>query len=64
LNVLIVISVSIGLFVGSLFVLMRIFPDLEPNVGLLYVLLVQTTLSWLVGIVFLSLGSKNLGRIE
>ncbi|NIM96614.1 MAG: hypothetical protein GTO24_00600, partial [candidate division Zixibacteria bacterium] len=64
LNILIVIFVSIGLFVGSLFGLMRIFPDLEMDVGLLYVLLLQTALSWLVGIVFLSLGSKNLSRIE
>jgi hypothetical protein len=64
LNILIVIFVSIGLFVGSLFGLMRIFPDLEMDVGLLYVLGLQTALSWLVGIVFLSLGSKNLSRIE
>jgi len=64
LNVLIVIFVSIALFLGSLFGLMRIIPDLETSVRLLYVLSLQTALSWLVGTVFLSLGKRNLSRIE
>ncbi len=63
-NILIVIFVSIGLFAGSLLGLMRVFPDFEADVGLLYVLLLQTALSWVVGFVFLSLGSRNLSRIE
>jgi len=64
LNILIVIFVSIGLFLGSLFSLMAILPELERDLGFLYVLLLQTALSWIVGIVFLSLGSRNLSRIE
>jgi hypothetical protein len=63
-NILIVIFVSIGLFAGSLLGLMRVFPDFEADVGLLYVLLLQTALSWIVGFVLLSLGSRNLSRIE
>ena len=64
INILIVIFISIVLFVGPLFGLMRIFPDLEPDVRSFQVLLLQNALSWLVGIVFLSLGSRNLSRIE
>jgi len=64
LNILIVIFVSIGLFMGSLFGLMRVFPNFGPDVGLLYVLLLQTALSWIVGFVLVSLGSRNLRRIE
>ena len=64
LNVLIVIFISIGLFAGPFLCLMRIFPDSESAMRLLYVLLSQTALSWLVGTVFLSLGKRNLSRIE
>lgn len=64
LNILIVVFISIILFIGPLFGLMRFFPDLESNTQLLYVLLSQTALSWVVGFVFLSLGSRNLSRIE
>jgi len=64
LNILIVIFVSIGLFAGSLFGLMKVFPDLEVDMRLFYVLSLQTVLSWLVGFLLLSLGSKNLSRIE
>jgi len=63
-NVLIVIFVSIGLFAGSLLGLMRMFPDLETIMRLWGVLLLQTSLSWMVGVVFLFLGSRNLNRIE
>jgi hypothetical protein len=63
-NVLIVIFVSIGLFLIPLFGLMRVIPNLDTVTRLLYVLLLQTALGWLVGIVFLFLGSKNLNRIE
>lgn len=64
LNILIVIFVSIGLFLGPLFGLMKVFPGLEPDDLLLYVLLLQNALSWFVGIVSLSLGKRNLSRIE
>ena len=64
LNVLIVIFVSIGSFIGPLFGLMKIIPHLDTILRLLYVLLLQTALSWLVGIVFLYFGKRNLGRIE
>jgi hypothetical protein len=64
LNILVVITVSIGLFVGSVLGLMVMLPDLDANVRLLYVLLLQTALSGIVGFVFLSLGSRNLSRIE
>jgi len=63
-NIFVVIFVSIGLFAFSLFGLMKVFPDLEADVRLLYVLLLQTALSWVVGFVLLSLGSRNLSRIE
>ncbi|NIR87714.1 hypothetical protein GWO13_09215 [Candidatus Bathyarchaeota archaeon] len=64
LNILIVVFVSMGLFLGSLFGLMGILEGLGTEVGLLYVLLLQTALSWVVGFVFLFLGSRNLSRIE
>ena len=62
LNVMIVQFVSIGLFAVSILVLMRGEP--EPIGGILYVQLLQTVLSWLVGIVFLYLGKRKLNRIE
>ncbi len=64
LNVLIVIFVSIGSFLGPLFGLMKVIPDLDTVTRLLYVLLLQSSLGWLLGFVFLFLGSKNLNRIE
>jgi len=64
LNTIIVIFVSIGSFIGSLIGLMRLIPDLDVALRLLYVLSFQTGLGWLIGIVFLFLGSKNLRRIE
>ena len=64
LNILIIIFVSIGLFIGSMLGLMGILPDLETELRLLYTLLLQTTLSGIVGYVFLLLGSRNLSRIE
>jgi hypothetical protein len=62
LNVMIVQFVSIGMFAVSILVLMRGEP--EPIGGILYVQLLQTVLSWLVGIVFLYLGKRKLSRIE
>jgi len=64
LNVLIVIFVSIGLFISPLFSLIKIIPDLDPILRLLYVLLLQTALIWLCGIVFLYFGKRKLSRIE
>lgn len=63
LNMLLIIFVSIGLFLGPLFGLMRMFPSLT-NVSPLHVLLLQNALSWGVGIVFVHLGRRNLSRIE
>jgi hypothetical protein len=62
LNVMIVQFVSIGLFVVSMFVLTG--QGAEPIGGILYIQLLQTVLSWLVGIVFLYLGKRKLSRIE
>jgi len=64
LNIMIVIIVAIGLFVGSVLGLIMMLPDLDANVRLLYTLLLQTILSGIVGFVFLFLGSGNLSRIE
>jgi hypothetical protein len=64
LNTIIVIFVSIGSFIGSLIGLMRLIPNLDIALRLLYVLSFQTGLGWLIGIVFHFLGSKNLMRIE
>ena len=64
LNILIIIFVSIGLFIGSMLGLIIIFPDLDTELRLLYALFLQTALSGIVGYVFLSLGSRNLSRIE
>jgi hypothetical protein len=64
LNILIVIFVSIGLFIGSLFGLMAIVPELEIEMRLLYVLLLQNVLGWMLGTVLLLLGARNLKRIE
>jgi len=62
LNILMVEFVSVGLFVVSMFVLARGEP--EPIGGMLYIQLMQTVLSWLVGIVFLYFGKRKLSRIE
>jgi len=64
LNTLIVIFVSIGIFASAILVMINIFSGLEPFTSVLYFQLLQTALFWLVGIVFLSLGSRNLSRIE
>ena len=62
LNGMIAALVSIGLFMVSVVVLTG--RGLEPIGGLLYVQLLQTALSWLVGIVFLYFGKRKLTRIE
>jgi hypothetical protein len=62
INLMIVQFVSIVLFVISMFVLTGGGP--EPIGGILYVQLLLTVLSWLVGIVFLYLGKRKLSRIE
>jgi hypothetical protein len=62
LNIMIVVFVSIGLFAISILVLTRGGP--EPIGGMLYIQLMQTVLSWLVGIVFLYFGKRKLSRIE
>jgi len=62
LNLMVVQFVSIGLFAVSLLVLTRGEP--EPVGGILYIQLLQTVLSWLVGIGFLYLGKRKLNRIE
>ena len=64
LNIMITVFVSIGLFAVSILVLTRGGTLSEPIGGLLYVQLLQTVLSWLVGIVFLYLGKRKLSRIE
>jgi hypothetical protein len=64
LNVLIVIFLSIGSFLAPLFGLMKVIPDLETILRLLYVLLLQACLNWFIGIVFLYFGKRNLNRIE
>jgi len=62
INLMIVQFVSIVLFVISMFVLTGGGP--EPIGGILYVQLLLTVLSWLVGIMFLYLGKRKLNRIE
>ena len=62
LNVMIVQFVSIGLFAVSMFVLTGQGP--EPIGGMLYIQILQTMLSWLVGIAFLYLGKRKFSRIE
>jgi hypothetical protein len=62
LNVIIAVFVPVGLFLLSLVVLMG--AGLEPLGGMPYVLLLQTPLNWLVGIVFLLFGQRRLSRIE
>ena len=64
LNVLIVIFLSIGSFLAPLFGLMKVIPDVETILRLLYVLLLQACLNWFIGIVFLYFGKRNLNRIE
>ncbi len=64
LNTMIAVAASIGLFATSLLSLMRAGVVLDTIEGFLYVHLLQTILSWLVGIVFLYLGKRRLSRIE
>jgi hypothetical protein len=63
-NVIIAVIVSIGLFAASLISLMRIGVYSETIDGVLSVQLLQTLLSWCVGLVFLYLGKRRLSRIE
>ncbi len=62
INLIIVQFVSIVLFVISMFVLAG--SESEPFGRILYVQLLLTVLSWLVGIVFLYFGKRKLNRIE
>jgi len=64
INLMIVVFVSIGTFIGARIGLRRIFPGLELSTGMLYSQLLLIALSWLVGIVFLYLGKRRLSRIE
>ena len=64
INLMIVVFVSTGMFIGTRVGLGRIFPGLEPSAGILYSQLLLIALSWLVGIMFLYLGRKRLNRIE
>lgn len=54
----------IGLFAVSLISLMRVGVVSETVEGLLSVHLLQTILSWLVGILLLHLGKMRVSRIE
>jgi hypothetical protein len=63
-NVIIAIFTSIGLFAVSLLSLMKVGVWSETIEGMLYVYLLQTVLSWLVGSGCLYLGRKRLSRIE
>jgi len=60
-NIITAVFVSVGLFAVSLVILMK---NGEPVGGFLYVQLVQTGLSWLLGIVFLYCGKRRLSRME
>ena len=55
---------AIGLFAVSLISLMRVGVVSETVEGLLAVHLLQTILSWLVGILLLYLGKMRVSRIE
>ncbi|UCG37096.1 MAG: ABC transporter permease [Candidatus Bathyarchaeota archaeon] len=63
-NIMIAVFTSIGLFAVSQISLMRLGVWSETFGGMLYVYLLQTFLSWLVGSVCLYLGKRRLGRIE
>ncbi len=63
-NVMIAVFTSIGLFAVSLLSVMRAGVWSETMGGMLYVYLMQTLLSWLVGSVCLYLGKRRLSRIE
>jgi len=64
LNIMISVFVSIGLFAVSMLALTRGGTLPEPIGGMLYIQLLQTVLSWSVGIVILYLGKRKLSRIE
>jgi len=64
LNVMIAIFSSIGLFAVSILVLTRVFAMSETFGAILYVQLMQTAMSWLLGVVFLFLGKMKLSKIE
>jgi hypothetical protein len=63
-NIMIAIFVSIGLFAASLFLLTRGFVRAEPIGGIRAVQALQTALSVLVGTVVLTVGKRQLSRIE
>ncbi len=62
LNIIIAMFVAIGLFLASVFVLAGEGSD--PIASLIAVQLLQTPLSWFVGIVILYLGQRRLSKIE
>jgi len=63
-NVMVTIFSSIGLFAVSLLVLTRAFAMSETFGTILYIQLMQTAMSWLLGVVFLFLGKMKLSKIE
>jgi hypothetical protein len=64
LNIMIAIFASIGLFAVSLMTLATLGVFSETIVGIFSLHLIQSALSWLVGLVFLYLGKRRLTRIE
>jgi hypothetical protein len=64
-NLMIVEFVSIGFFLASLFILTVVMRWEQESMGyIFYIQLLQTLLSWLVGIGFLYLGKGKLSRME
>ncbi|MCW4053209.1 MAG: hypothetical protein NWE78_08400, partial [Candidatus Bathyarchaeota archaeon] len=64
LNIMVAIFVSIALFAASLVSLIAVGAFSETIMGTLQLQLLQSALSWLVGVVFLYLGKRRLSRIE
>ncbi|MCW3977414.1 MAG: ABC transporter permease [Candidatus Bathyarchaeota archaeon] len=64
LNVMIVEFVTIGLFAVALLSVTSVRVSMGPVEGMLYVQLLQTILSWLVGTLFLHFGKRKLNRME
>lgn len=68
-NILVVVVVSIGLFIASLFIVSLFFLTqaqaiFEPTIGLPYLLLIQSGLAWVIGVVSLFVGRERFIRIE
>ncbi|MHA1885613.1 MAG: hypothetical protein ACW96S_11205, partial [Promethearchaeota archaeon] len=63
INIILTMLSSLILFIIALFIVSPVFFSSAPE-GMIHLQLIQTSLNWIVGIIFLKLGKRKLNRIE